>query len=95
MDLLDKKQVKKFAKQHNWTWKEHRGDGNVLVFERYDKEGHRQQVNVYFTTGTVSTALWHPKKGKTQLHRKGVDEELLVEIFKNPRVHTGEGYYFK
>ena len=51
------------------------------------------RINVWITTGTVSTSLVHPKAGKTQLFRKNtMDYELLERIFENPRVHTDKGY---
>jgi len=50
------------------------------------------RVNVYYTTRTVGTALNHPNKGKTQLFRRNCSVEDLIEIFRNPRVHTGKGY---
>lgn len=50
------------------------------------------RINVYTTKMTVGTCLTHPKKGKTQLFRKNVDEELLEKIFENPRIHSGRGY---
>ena len=53
----------------------------------------REQINVYVGTMTVTTELKHPEKGKTQLHRRNVSMELLEKIFKNPRQHTGRGYY--
>ncbi len=51
------------------------------------------QVNVYTTTMTVATSLRHPRKGSTQLFRRGVSFSDLRRIFKDPRVHTGRGYY--
>ena len=53
------------------------------------------RIDVYFTTMTVSVALRHPKKGKTQLHRKSITDAELGQIFRNPRKHTGKGYYKK
>ena len=51
------------------------------------------RLNVWLTTGTVSTSLDHPTSGKTQLFRKnGPDYDLLDRIFENPRVHTDKGY---
>ena len=51
------------------------------------------RLNVWLTTGTVSTSLDHPTSGKTQLFRKNVpDYDLLERIFENPRVHTDKGY---
>lgn len=56
-------------------------------------------INVYSTVLTVTTELTHPKKGKTQLHRKLANEQnqfsLLSRIFEYPRLHTGKGYYKK
>jgi hypothetical protein len=51
------------------------------------------RINVYHTTMSVGTCLKHPKKGKTQLFRKNVSMKQLEVLFKNPRVHTGKGYY--
>lgn len=53
------------------------------------------RINVYLTTGTISTSMNHPKKGKTQLFRKNLTFEQIKETFKNPRVHSGKGYYTK
>ncbi len=50
-------------------------------------------INVYATKMTVTTEINHPKKGKTQLHRKTCTMLLLETIFSNPRIHTGKGYY--
>lgn len=59
----------------------------------YSKDGVR--INVYLTTMTVGTCLIHPKKKATQLFRRNVCLKALEEIFENPRVHTGKGYYKK
>lgn len=53
------------------------------------------RINIYLTKMTVSTCLNHPKKGKTQLFRKNVDEKTLIQLFEYPRKHTGKGYYKK
>ena len=53
------------------------------------------RIDIYYTTMTVSISLNHPKKGKTQLHRKNVTDKELLILFKNPRAHTGKGYYKK
>jgi len=63
----------------------------VISFRKGDSSPIR--INVYWTTGTVGTCLDHPRQGKTQLFRRNVDLSTLREIFKNPRVHTGAGYY--
>ena len=66
----------------------------MLSFHHRNKRGCGEvRINVYFTTGTVSTSLDHPTSGKTQLFRpNGPDYELLDKIFENPRVHTDKGY---
>lgn len=51
------------------------------------------RINVYLSKMTVATCLTHPKRGATQLFRKNVDLKMMKEIFRNPRIHTGEGYY--
>lgn len=60
---------------------------------RFEKEG--VNINYYTTSKTVTTELNHPKKGKTQLHRKHLCREQVMEVFKTPRLHTGHGYYRK
>jgi hypothetical protein len=56
-------------------------------------DGGATRMDIYYTTMTVSIALNHPKKGKTQLHRKHVTDEELKRLLENPRAHTGKGYY--
>jgi hypothetical protein len=52
------------------------------------------RINVYYTTRTVGTCLPHPsREHPTQLFRRDVSLELLGDIFKQPRVHTGSGYF--
>lgn len=51
------------------------------------------RINVYYTTKTIGTALDHPSNGSTQLFRRNCSQVELIEILKNPRVHTGHGYY--
>lgn len=58
-----------------------------------DDDDDTTRYNVYYTTGTVSTSLDHPRQGKTQLFRRHVDPQLLREIFLNPRIHTDLGYH--
>jgi len=54
-----------------------------------------QRINIYTTTMTISTAINHPIKGKTQLYRRNIDLKNLEKIFQNPRIHTKKGYYRK
>jgi uncharacterized C2H2 Zn-finger protein len=53
------------------------------------------RINVYYTTRTVGTALFHPHQGKTQLFRRDCDVSELMAIFVNPRLHTDKGYQRK
>lgn len=72
-------------------WREvwHRKDEGRVRF----KKGKDDIVDVWYTKMTVGTIITHPTKGRGQLFRKHVSKGLLEDIFKNPRVHTGEGYY--
>ena len=64
--------------------------GRVISFKSLDG---MIRVNVYYTTGTVVACLSHPNKGKTQLFCRNQTLVSLPSIFRNPRTHTGEGYY--
>jgi hypothetical protein len=53
------------------------------------------RINVYYSTGTIGTCLNHHIRGKTQLFRRNQTLNDLEQIFSNPRIHTGVGYYHK
>lgn len=61
--------------------------------------GENCRVNVWSNDKnlrfTVGTSLNHPTKGKTQLFRKNLTEKEVMQILKDPRKHTGKGYYRK
>ncbi|MCP4651172.1 MAG: hypothetical protein GY853_13985 [PVC group bacterium] len=84
----NKTAVNKIASENGYK-KTFENKPNFMV--SYQKNGVR--INVYMSTLTISTVINHPKKGKTQLHRKKCNIELIKKIFKNPRQHTGLGYY--
>jgi hypothetical protein len=69
-----------------------RGNHQVIDFIDCRHDDH-VILRVYLKTGIVSTSLFHPKQGRrwTLLFRYNVQEDLLVEIFHDPRVHTGTG----
>lgn len=75
---------------NGWVYIDHQENIKMLSFA---KDGDR--VNVYYSTMTVGTCINHHKQGKTQLFRKKVSMKMLMQIFKNPRVHTKTGYYKK
>lgn len=82
------KQIRKIACIYNWRETDHQENIGMLIFNRLDA-----QINIYYTKMTVTTCIKHPKLGKTQLFRRNVYFETLEKIFKNPRTHTGLGYY--
>lgn len=70
----------------------------VLCFERGEKALHTwERVNVYYTTGTIGTCVYHPKQGATQKFRRGRSDlgcsmEEVKLILENPRSHLGYAY---
>jgi len=82
--------IEKLAVKNNYNFICHQQENAMLSF---GQDGTR--INVYYTKMTVATSLMHPKKGKTQLYRKMVNQIELEKIFKNPRLHTERGYYTK
>jgi len=69
-----------------------RDEGRMVSFH-HDQKCGGVRINVYYTTGTVATCLDHPYQGKTQLFRRNQTLNDLVEIFADPRTHTGDGYH--
>lgn len=50
------------------------------------------KMDFYYTTGTVKTVLDHPSSGTNQLFRAKLTPEKFVDILKDPRAHTNQGY---
>lgn len=86
----DPRQVHFLAKEMGWELIDQQ---NNIALLSYKKNGVR--INIYWSRGTVGTAMEHPTKGKTQLFRKKVEWKELKKILTNPRVHTDKGYYQK
>lgn len=86
--------IKKMAVANDWELLDHQDNIGMVSFSKNIND-YRARINVWLTKMTVSTAINHPRKGKTQLYRKNVDRKLLTEIFKNPRIHTDRGYRTK
>jgi len=57
------------------------------------KESIRIDIYEDHAQMNVISWLYHPKKGLTKLVRNKVSFGLLKNIFRNPRFHTGKGYY--
>ncbi len=83
--------IEKIATENGWTLLCYKVGAEMISFTK-EYKGSKARINVWLTTKTVSTALNHPKQGKTQLYRKKVDIPLMHKIFKNPRTHTNRGY---
>ena len=83
------KHARVLAAQCDWRELWHKPEEKRVRF----KKGINTYVDVWYTRMTVGTIITHPTKGRGQLFRKHVSKGLLEDIFKNPRVHTGEGYY--
>ncbi len=79
-----------YANQHKW-------DCIAFYAASYHILLRRKKVtmNVYLSTMTIQTVMNHPSKGRTQLNRRNLSIQQLEQLFINPRVHTGKGYYHK
>lgn len=85
------KGIKTLAKEHGWELHDYQENIGMISFVKVIN-GDPARINIYATKMTVATCISHPRCGKTQLFRKGVDNKLMAQIFKNPRVHTHKGY---
>ncbi len=83
----DIEKIRQIAAEQEWPEIDHQENICMLSFKK-----DTTRVNVYYSTMTVGTCLNHPKKGKTQLYRRNVDEAELRKIMVNPRVHLNKGY---
>tara|TARA_R110000787_G_scaffold222868_4_gene331341 strand:+ start:2207 stop:2674 length:468 start_codon:yes stop_codon:yes gene_type:complete len=72
----------------NWSLIAYRPKSRLISFK---KDGVR--LNWYYTTGTISTTLMHPKKKKTQLFRKRLTQDQQIQVLIDPRANSGRGYY--
>jgi len=74
----------------NCGYKERRSEASSTLF--FEKQGIL--INVFYTTRGVMTKLNHPTRGQNELWRANAYDclETLTAIFRNPRVHTGQGY---
>ena len=71
-----------------------REQNHMLSFSHHSKPCGPVRIDVYFTTGKVTTSLEHPVRGKGQLQRDfQPDYDLLEKIFVNPRYHSDSGYH--
>ena len=91
MTALNLDEVKRIARNEGCALISYSKESRVISF---CKAGSLMiRIDIFWTTGTVGTCLGHQRQGKTQLFRRNVDLSTLREVFKNPREHTGSGYY--
>ena len=83
----DIEKIREIAAEGEWPEIDHQENIYMLSFKRAET-----RINVYYSTMTVGTCLNHPKKGKTQMYRRNVNEAELRKILANPRVHLNKGY---
>lgn len=81
-------------KRRRWKIVAYRPNNYCLTAVRLHETENPQQINIYLTTLTIQTAMNHTK-GKKQLNRKCSTVSEIFEIIKDPRKHTGKGYYKK
>lgn len=93
--MLALNSVEKIAKKEGCEKISLNKKSSVISFHKFIEGTGAVRINVYWTTGTVGTCINHPRQGKTQLFRRDIDLDKLREIFRNPRVHTGNGYFKK
>ncbi|KAL7534287.1 hypothetical protein ACHAWF_004777 [Thalassiosira exigua] len=78
-----------------WTFTGGVRESLVEFFEKRMNDGGVVKLDFYYTTGTIKTVLHHPSRGNNQLFRAHVTPQQYVDILKNPRAHTGQGYRTK
>lgn len=71
----------------------------MYVFDKNSNFGCFKKDNIRiaisFTKLKVMTTIDHPKRGRKQLTRAIMTLKEIKNIFENPRLHTGKGYYSK
>ena len=82
-------EVRRLAQETGLREVEYNDTSRVIAF--LSDDGTR--FNVYYTTGTVGTYVFHPRQGTTQLFRRNVSLALLKEIFRSARIQTDFGYH--
>lgn len=87
-------ELNSMANQFGWTLISINVTSKLVSYKKMIDDS-RVRIDIYYTTGTVTVSLNHPKKGKTQLHRRKISDNELKIIFTNPRSHTGKGYYVR
>lgn len=97
-------EIIRLAENRGWIFISRNDPSNLVSFQKeFDYSSKPVRLDVYwkkessksFLNLTIGTAMAHPKKGKTQLFRKGVNNSGFLKLLNDPRQHTGRGYYRK
>jgi hypothetical protein len=88
---FDLDMVRELAYEHELEEIQFNPQSRVIGFLGYTDDGV-VRINVYYSTGTVGTALDHPVQGPTQLFRRRCTVGDLYSIMSDPRWHSGRGY---
>jgi hypothetical protein len=86
------RRIRDIAKMYGWAEIDHQEIISMISFLKGES-----RINVYYAREwrmTIATTINHPT-GRKQLFRKFIRMPELAEIFRNPRNHTGRGYYRK
>lgn len=86
--MINQDRIIDLANKHGWVFICKQSENCMISFMRSSV-----RINIWPSKGTVATAMDHPRKGKTQLYRRGLNINQIEEILINPRQHTGRGYY--
>ena len=82
--------ARSLAAEFGWIEVFHKPENLLIRFQRGS-----ETLDYWYSKNTVGTIVNHPKKGRNQLFRRRIDYPTLKALFKNPRQHTGVGYYTK
>lgn len=97
-------EIKRLATNRGWKLICEQTKTSMISFEKdFEYSSKPVRMNVYWTKDstlkwlnlTIGTAMDHPKKGKTQLYRRKINNTEFIKLLTNPRQHTGRGYQKK
>lgn len=91
---LDPREIHTIAKSLGWELIDQQNNISLLSYSK-GFNGESVRLNIYWSKGTVGTAMNHPTKGKTQLFRRHCSLKEIRSLLTNPRKHTEKGYYEK
>jgi hypothetical protein len=83
--------VRELARQHDLEEIQFNPQSRIVSFSQQTDDGP-VRINVYYSTGTVGTALDHPVQGPTQLFRRRCTVGELNSIMSDLRWHSGRGH---